>query len=366
MGAIAGAEVGLPANIDEVTPEWLTAVLRTSGAIDGATSVASTTSTPFAEGLGLLSYLFRAELTYHGAAGPEAVIVKFATDIPNQRGIADALAFYQRELRFYRELGDRVPLRTPTAHAVVMAEDSNDFVLVMEELTGLRTMDQIAGATAADAVLAARGVAAFQAPFWGQDLADLQQTFLPLDNPIHRAALPGVFAGGWERCKAEAAELLTPEVVAFGDRYGEVLPWALDQLSTSTTLLHGDWRADNLLVDAAGELAVIDFQISGTGTGVYDLAYFLSQSVEPEIRRPNEQAIIDAYYGGLDDHGIVYDRAELEREFRLASAFCLIYPVSVFGGWDEVPENSRAVMLAGLRRSVSTIVDHDALALLPG
>lgn len=362
---IAGAEVGRPATIDEVTPDWLTTVLRTSGAITGESSVLEVTSQPFAEGVGFLSYLFRCELAYDGPAGPDTLIVKFATDLPNQRGIADGLAFYQRELRFYRELADRVPFRTPKAHAAIMDPDGTDFVLVMEELAGLRTMDQITGADAEDALLAARSAAGFQAPFWGADLGDLERTFFPLDNPIHQAVLPQVFAAGWDRCKAEAGDVLTADVAAFGDRYVELLPWMLGQLSTGATLLHGDWRADNLMVDGS-DLAVIDFQIMGTGSGSYDLAYFMSQSLEPEVRRPNEQAIIDAYFAGLDDAGIGYDRAAAQREFRLAAAFCLIYPVSIFGGWDEVPANGQALMLAGLRRSVTTIVDHDALALLPG
>lgn len=364
MGSIAGAEVGRPTSIDEVTADWLTDVLRISGTIGPDTSVVGVEAKPFAEGIGFLSYLYRCALTYAGGDGPNSLIVKFATDLPNQRGIADGLAFYQRELRFYRELGGRIPFRTPVPHAAIMDDEGTDFVLVMEELVGLRGMDQITGATAEDALLAARSAAGFQAPFWGTDLADLEQTFLPLDNPIHQAVLPQVFGAGWERCKAEASDVMTPEVIAFGDRYVDLLPWSLGELSTGATLIHGDWRADNLLVDGR-DLSVIDFQLVGTGAGSYDLAYFMSQSLEPEVRRPNEQAIIDAYFGGLDDAGVDYDRAAAEREFRLAAAFCLIYPVSIFGGWDEVPEHGQAVMLAGLRRSVTTIVDHDALALLP-
>ena len=249
-------------------------------------------------------------------------------------------------------------------HAAIMDDASTDFVLVMEELAGLRPLDQITGASADDAIVAARGAAGFQAPFWGRDLSDLEQTFLPLDNPIHRAVLPQVFASGWDRCKAEAADLMTADVVAFGDRYTEALPAMLRELSTGATLVHGDWRADNLLLDG-GDLAVLDFQLVGTGAGAYDLGYFMSQSLEPEVRQPNSDAIIAAYHGGLDEAGIDYDRDRADREFRLAVAFCLIYPVSIFGGWDEVPANGQALMLAGLRRSVTTIVDHEALAVVP-
>lgn len=73
----------------------------------------------------------------------------------------------------------------------------------------------------------------------------------------------------------------------------------------------------------------------------------------------------EAYYGGLDAAGAVHDREQSAREFRITAAFCLIYPVAIFGGWDHVPENGRQLMLAGPRRSVSTIVDHASLDLLP-
>ncbi len=365
MSSVAGPEVGRPTSIDEVTPEWLTTVLRTSGAIDAGTTVISSPAKPFAEGLGFLSDLFRAELAYDGGEGPASVIVKFPTAMPTQRAIADGLQFYQRELRFYRELAPTAPFRVPQAHAAAMAEDSSDFVLVMDELAGLRGFDQIAGATGADAVVAARSLAAFHARFWGQDLSDLETTFFPLDNPVHQVVLPQIFAAGWERCKAEGTEILTPEVTAYGDRYVELLPWALNELSTGATLVHGDWRADNLFLDDDGNLAVIDFQITGTGAGIYDLGYFLSQSMEPEDRVAAEPEVLSAYFGGLDDAGVDYDREAELRSLRLTMAFCLIYPVSIFGGWDDVPANGQALMLAGLRRSVEAIVDHDALSLLP-
>lgn len=364
MANIAGSEVGRPTGIGEVTADWMTAVLRTSGAIGPDDSVASVTNQPFAEGLGFLSYLFKSELTYDGTAGPGTVIVKFATDMPSQRGIADGLSFYQRELHFYREVAEHIPLRTPVVHACVMDTESTEFVLVMEDLSDLRPMDQITGASRDDALRSAAALAQFQAPHWGADLSDLESTFLPLNHPINQAVLPQVFGAGWERCKIEGADVLTPEVISFGNRYVELLPWMVDQLSTGQTLTHGDWRADNLLVD--GDVpAVVDFQICGIAAGAYDLAYFMSQSMEPEVRRECESEMFDAYYGGLDAAGATYDRARSDREFRITAAFCLIYPVAIFGGWDDVPENGQQLMLAGLRRSVSTIVDHASLELLP-
>ena len=49
---IAGLEVGLPATIDDVDAAWLTAVLRTSGAIDPSTAVSAASVEPFQVGVG--------------------------------------------------------------------------------------------------------------------------------------------------------------------------------------------------------------------------------------------------------------------------------------------------------------------------
>jgi aminoglycoside phosphotransferase len=366
MGQIAGIEVGRPASIDEVTPDWMTAVLRTSGALGEGGRVSAVEPASFAEGVGFLSYLFRVGLTYEGEAdgAPGSVIVKFPVDTA-MRGVADGLAFYQRELRYYTDLAHEAPFRVPQAHAVVMDTASTDFVLVMEELSGLRGLDQAAGVSAEDAVTAVRGAARLHATYWDRDLTDLATTFLPLDNPIHQAVLPQIFASGWDRCKAEAGDLLSAALVTYGDRYLEVLPWLLAQQSTNATLLHGDWRADNLLIADDGSLAVIDFQIMGIGAAAYDVGYFLSQSMEPEVRQAAGPRVIDAYFAELETADIDVDRADEERILALTTAFCLIYPVSTFGSWDMLPDNAREMARAMLRRAATAIEDGDALALLP-
>jgi len=366
--AIAGIEVGLPSSVDDVTPEWLTSVLRTSGAIAESNAVVAADVAPFAVGIGFLSDLFQATLSYQDedGAAPATVIVKFATEIDTQRGIADALQFYQRELRFYREVAPELSFRTPTVHAAVMSESNTDFVLVMEDLSAATGFDQISGASAEQSILAAKGAAQLHARYWNEDLTSLQETFLPFDNPVYRTVLPDIFAGGWDRAKQEAGDLMSDEIVAFGDRFGELVSYFIDQIdSVSTTLIHGDWRADNLMVDEDGQLIAIDFQITGTGAPTYDLAYFLSQSVEPEVRAESGEAIVAAYYASLDAEGIEYDRSELEEVFRLATAWCLIYPVSMFTSWDALPENSRELARAILHRSATAIEDTDALSLLP-
>ena len=366
MGNIAGLEVGLPRSIDEVDAAWMTSVLRTSGAIDGGTSVASMTATPFAVGAGLLSLLFRAELGYEGGApGPDSVIVKFPIDIPHQRAIADQLGFYPREIRFYREVAPDSPVHTPVVHAAMMAEGSTDFVVVMEDLSHHDSTDQRDGASWEQTLLAIDAMAALHAK-WHEhpDLADLADTFPPMLNPGYLHGLPQIFAAGWPNAQVHGADYLTPELVLFGDRYGDHMEFMLTTANTPTTLVHGDWRLDNLFFDGE-RVKVIDFQISGLASGVYDLAYFVSQSIDPEVRAGREDQLIDRYVAALAANGVARDRDEVAHQFKVAVAQCFIYGVSSFPSWDALPERSRDLVKLLFGRSAQAIVDFDALSAFP-
>lgn len=364
MGNVVGNEVGLPRSIEEVDAAWMTSVLQGSGAIGGHTSVTSVSATPFAVGVGLLSLLYRVDLAYDGGDGPSTVVVKFPIDIPHQRAIADSLGFYPREIRFYREIAPESPVHTPTVYAALLADDSTDFVVVMEDLSHA-TSDQRVGATWEQALQSIDAMAALHAR-WHEhpDLADLADTFPPMLNPGYLHGLPQIFAAGWPNAQVHGADYLTPELRLFGDRYGDHMEFMLATANEPQTLVHGDWRLDNLFFDGE-RVKVIDFQISGLASGVYDLAYFVSQSIDPAVRAGREDELIDRYVSALAANGVVRDRAEVEHQFKVAVAQCFIYGVSSFPAWDELPDRSREAVRLLFGRSAQAIVDFDALSALP-
>ena len=367
---VAEDGVALIHSSDELTPAWLTGVLRASGALPTSASVVAVEVEQFAQGSGLLSELFRLTPTYDGAGvdAPSSLVLKLPTRDPAMRGVADALGFYQRELRFYREVAASAPFDTARCHAAIPADDgTSDFVLVLEDLAHLRPLDQVTGCSWEQALAVLDQLAALHAQWWGHErLPDLATTFLPVRNDMYVAVLPQLYEPGWAVAKEVAADLLTPEVTAFGDRWSELCGPMLSAVNVPITLIHGDWRSDNLFLDDAGNLTVIDFQIVGTGSGFSDLGYFVSQSIEPEVRRGRDREIVTAYLERLARHGIDFDEEEAWRQYRLALCFCLTYPVTVFQSWAELPERGHDLVRSMLRRSVAAIVDTDALAALPG
>jgi len=134
------------------------------------------------------------------------------------------------------------------------------------------------------------------------------------------------------------------------------------------TLLHGDHRLDNLFFseDEGPEgIAMLDWQITGAGRAPYDVAYFLSQSLVPEERKGVEYDLVTGYHRALLDHGVTgYSFEDCWEDYRLATLFDCCYPLNA-GAVDLVNERAVALFSTMLDRSVSAILDLDALELLP-
>ena len=362
MGAIAGLEAGLPTSLSEVDPPWLTRVLRTSGAIDASTSVATVAIEPFQVGVGLLGQLARASMTYDGGPGPDTVVIKYPIDVPHQRGMADALNAYEREARFYAELIGDSPLRGPKIHAAMISEDKAHTIIVMEDLSALRQADRVVGVTWDEAVTAMTSLAAFHAHWHESDrFEEIGQCWYSLSHPVYGVILPQFIDAGWEKAQRFGAEWFDDDLIGWGNDWSATLPAMQAHLSTPPTLIHADWRADNMFFDDSGDIVTIDFQLAGIGNGAYDVAYFVSQSMERDVRGGRERELVDLYVVELGRNGVERDADQVWFDFRVASAFDLIYGVSSYAEFENLPGEGQSVLDALLRRCTSMIIDVDAI-----
>ncbi len=99
------------------------------------------------QGVGFLSGRARVTLTYDQAeeGAPASVVVKLPTNIKAGADFAESTHAYEREIRFYREVAPRTPIRVPRMFATIMEPADKVFILVMEDLKGLTVGDQVAG-----------------------------------------------------------------------------------------------------------------------------------------------------------------------------------------------------------------------------
>jgi hypothetical protein len=320
------APASIPGSADAVTADWL--AQRTGFTISSAELE------HIGVGIGVTSAVYRARL--QGADCPPSVIVKLPALDPAAVFTSQVLRMYIREVRFFEELAAASPVRVPKGFYGDVDEETSEFVMVMEDLGDLRVVDQLQGMAVADAEQAVDELAAWHATWWGEaDVLAERGVTVSLGDPIYPAVLPMVFAEGWEKVTTEMEEVAKP-ILEVGPRFSDAIAPLLGHLSTGpTTLAHGDFRADNMLFAPDGSLALLDFQLIGTGCGAYDLAYFVTQSLDAEVAGREERGLFDRWVAGLVAAGVhESDLADAWDQYRRAALFCLVYPIVASRGMD--------------------------------
>ena len=152
-------------------------------------------------------------------------------------------------------------------------------------------------------------------------------------------------------------EELDPRMLPLGDWIPENVE---DLLSPpegrAVTVLHGDYRLDNLFFDEERNVTV-------KGPPGYDFAYFLSQSLSVEGRRSQLDHLADVYLSTLEQEGVAYDRDDFWHDVRRSLVFCLFYPIQCMA-YDFTDPRVAVLVREMATRSTSAILDLDALRLL--
>jgi hypothetical protein len=264
-------------------------------------------------------------------------------------------------LKFYAECAEKAPFKTAKCYGQAIAGDNTDFTIAMEDISHYRAMNQLDGVTLDDAKTLLNVLADFHASWWGSTQLDTMSSyFQPLDNPTYNAVLPMLWQGGWPIVEQHGMDVVPESVARIGGIWAEKVPWMLSNLMSPTTMCHGDYRADNLMFDGAQPVA-IDFQLIGTGSGMYDVGYFISQSITAAERSGHDRELVNGYLDRLESHGISVDRDEMWRQFLISICFCVTYGVTTFQGYADQNERGQQLIKEMLGRSLRTVADNNAL-----
>ena len=286
---MSGGAVDVPRSLADLTPAWLSAAL-------GA-EVASADVTTIAEGEGFMGRLGRVALTYAPGSGgdlPSSVVAKLPTDDPGAVVLGQMLRVWEREARFYAELAPKLPVRTPRTYYADGDRESGIYALLLEDLSPYECGDQIAGATPAQAEAAVEWLARFHAAeSGGGHSAGMDWVPVTATDPMYQGLGPmleAVFPVFLDKFGAQLPERTAGWVEQMVPRWGEAMA---DQW-LPPTLVHADFRADNLFFDGTDVIA-IDWQAIAHGEGMYDLAYFLGGSLPTPVRRSVERDLVERY-----------------------------------------------------------------------
>jgi len=378
------SEIGVPAGVPEMTPEWMTSVLTTSGHLREG-RVASVSAQPIGIGRGYASQNLRLNLTYDDAgAGPASLFAKLPMtfEIPPE---AKALIgqVYTREINWYRELKADTPVRTPAMVWSGMEPEAWKFCLLLEDLGHFAEKGQVASCSTEEARLAVRTLGRVHAAWWESDrLANTP--WLPtsaqqatLVQSMWQAAWPGF----WEI----EGPRLSPEFEAVGLKTGAAIPTLMEKGSASgRTLVHGDYRIENFLFGPPGtddELVVLDWQVVSFGNGLRDLAYFIGQNLEEASRREQEQELLRLYYSELVRGGVTgYSFDRCYDDYRTGLLLAMYIAISAVGtvvrqfhanpvqqrdaAFQQVMESGQRLIRAIVSRNVAAILENRAEEML--
>lgn len=398
---MTAAGTAIPAQLDQVTADWLTGVFRASGAIQPENSVTGCDLEPLGEGEGFLGELARVRLSYAAPApaAPETVIAKFPSRIPENKALGVMFAGYEKEIRFYEELARECSVRTPrcyygafdppkTSDTVATkilrwlpnrvtlslldtlmkqaGKTGRRYGLMIEDLGNARVGDQVRGCSAQDAEVALLALARVHARFWESPLLDRDWITPADDQP---AVVHGLYRRAWPIFEARFRDRFTPEaerINAWIDANGVDL---LKRTGRPRTLNHGDYRLDNIMFDdhdPERAVTIIDWQAVTSGNPMTDVAYFLRPNMSPEEADAHEDRLIALYHEELVANGVSnYSLDQCRSDYVMGQLWVWHRGAILIGSLDLSHERGVALVDMAIGRALraASRIDPDAVDL---
>lgn len=353
--------MAIPRYPADVTAEWLSTVLSDRGSPIEVSAVDVT-----AIGTGQTGATYRVSARY--ATNPDGLPDTFVIKLPAQDDtVRDRVTIgYRSECAFYASVADRVQVPVPQCFYCAITEDARDYALLLADQAPAVQGDQIAGCGEHEARLAVTALAGLHGPSWCDPVW--------LDFPGVAFARPDeASANGLGEVARMSADITLDKL---GDRMskadretftaamGSVAPWLLAE-PDRFSLLHGDYRLDNMLFDPdACRVSVVDWQTLGVGLPTRDLAYFTATSLKPELRAAIEEELVDAYHQAVSGYGVTgYDRETCWRDYRLGMPQALL--ISALGfAFAAATDRGDDMVLTMLARGCQAIRDLGTLELI--
>jgi hypothetical protein len=360
-----------PKNSVAVNAEWLDKIMRRNGVLSSA-RVTRVAVADLGLGVGLMSEVSRLSIDYDKAevGAPASIVSKFPTADPTNLGVAHSLYFYPREVAFYKNLAQYSPIRTPRLFHAELDIHDHSFVLLLEDMRSATFGDQIAGLTPAQAEAGITAIGRLHGAWWGKvDAGDMEALF-DFANLEYGAAVQAGYQSFVSAALSNFADCYSDYTKKIAEGLAPVAARVIKELSSSErTFLHGDYRADNLLFGPhLGEdgIAAVDWQISGRGGALYDVAYLICNSLPTEYRQQAENALLRRYHETLLRMGVEgFSFDDCWEAYRFAVLCGLFVAIFTTGGMELGNHHGLDTVRAGARRIDAAVTELQVGDLLP-
>jgi hypothetical protein len=305
----------------------------------------------------------RARLALTGDDVPATVFVKSTPTRPIERVFHNIYGLGETEAVFYRLVAPEIDC-APGVYGAQWDARSGRSVVVIEDLAarGVRFAEAAVACTGDEAAIVTRALAGLHRRYWestrfGTDLYRFSLRGSP--SQWFGAYSSGLMARVPHRYDDIVDADFRRDALLLHTRRGEV---ARIWRSLPQSLLHGDTHRGNLGFDDHG-VTLFDWQVTGQGPALKDLAYFAATSLGPDIRRSVERDLVRDYVDAIRaGGGPDLSEAAAWEQYQLlvvtgyaAAAFTVVFAERL---------QSDDTMRAALARAVAAVRDHDSFARL--
>jgi hypothetical protein len=347
----------VPQSMEDVTSGWLASATGWSVEAVRVESIGA--------GAGFMGRLARVHVTSEDPDVPATVVVKLPTADPGGVAIGTLMRVWEREHRFYLDAAPHLSIRVPHAHVNLVDPPC----LVLEDLAPATPGDHVAGASPAQARCAVDVLARHHATWYRHPLLDTFAWMPGLDDPM-LATFGTTFEMGWPLFLERYEAQLPARCLRWCEQFvAGVTDWIGTHLDDPVTLVHGDFRLDNLFFTDDGSMAVIDWQLAMRAPGQTDVVYFCANNLTVEDRRASERELLVRYVDGLHRAGVPADEVTFDGVWR-GYLEGLVFYASSFGASlltiDPANERGAALFDALVRRTFAAVDDlaaGDAIGL---
>lgn len=349
----------IPGSPDAVTARWLTDVLSRPGR---AVDVEAVEVTPIGTGQTGATYRIAARYRVPAPDLPDSFVVK----LPAQDdAVRDRVALsYRSEHAFYTGVADTVAVPVPRCYHCEIADEGAEFVLLLADMAPAEQADQIRGCTPAQAASAAVALAGLHGPRWcDPGWLSFAGTVMPKPDEPTARGLGDITrlaaATTIEKLGARMSQADRTTVLESADLIADWLLRSPDRFS----ILHGDYRADNLLF-GDDRVTVVDWQTLAVGLPARDLAYFLGTSLAPADRAEHERALVEVYHRALTAYPVDgYDAETCWQDYRFGMLQIPLITTLGFA-FSAATERGDDMVLAMLERGSRAIRELGTLDLV--
>jgi hypothetical protein len=310
-------------NLEQVTTEWLTAVLTNSGALTGGSVTALNVDT----GQGNWSTSGTLRLSYTDDVQGERPARLFLKMVNTDTG--DGEFFGPSEVTYYtHDYADVTDAPLLRCYDARFSETLQRYHLLLEDVSQTHVKAAQKAPTLAYGLALAEGLVALHAHWWGAQR--LEEANAPIHEPDYIFRFVEIAEPSAENIIRKFASELEPHWPAAISNLFANHPQAMidrTQEAGGFTLIHGDVGHGNILVPRTDDrpLYIIDRQPFDwsltTWLGVYDLAYAIVLDWDVETRRQLEMAVLQRYHEWLIKRGVRgYSWEQLFDDYRLSAA----------------------------------------------